>query len=647
LITPQIGGNCIAMNNQWWNLLLLVLPGFIWAQPSYNLSELSLPLSRGSNEVLWYEDRYVEVLGPGEIELTRTYAVTLLNDKSEAAEQTIFYATETAKVLEAEARIYDRRGKEIRKVKKKEMRDVLPSALSREVDDNRVLIASLPYHEYPYTVEVQYRMRISGPGMLQAYNWFLLDRTQRSLRWARYQLEVPADWEISFLPLNLDMEQEEKRIGNNKLYQFTAERIPAIPAEYSSPPIASMLPMLYVFPDRFEIDGYTGSMKSWTSYGKFMNQLLTDRQEIPAALAKEVEQVVAGAETRWEQVERLYRFMQEEMRYVSIQLGLGGWQPLSIEEVYSNKYGDCKALTNYMHGLLELVGIESNPVLIYRGQAPFSDLHDEYPTIAFNHMLLYVPEEEAFLECTSNDYPAGFIGQSNEGRQALLLTPEGGKVIAMPRTPAMDNRMVHRALVNLNIHGGARVQMEKEVSGLSHEYYRYLKGALGETELKQELKSNLDLPTHTWEDWSLEISREKPQADLTIQMNFLRLGNEAGKRLFLPLNFLNPSPAIPPMDENRVFALERRLGFSEMDTIEFILPPGYGMESYPEQPIRIESEFGSYEAAVELRGGRLWYTRKLVVPPYRVPPEKYQELRRFFLKVQQADRQQCVLVKRA
>src|SRR5690606_2173354 len=144
-----------------------------------------------------------------------------------------------------------------------------------------------------------------------------------------------------------------------------------VKSEPYCPAASELLPTIMVSPSLFEAESYTGSMSSWNDFGIFMNMLYQGRDELTPIMKANVGELTANAKTDREKIDALYRYMQKNMRYVSVQLGIGGWQPFDAKYVEANKYGDCKALSNFMKALLKEVGIPAYPVLIYNGEKPF------------------------------------------------------------------------------------------------------------------------------------------------------------------------------------------------------------------------------------------------------------------------------------
>lgn len=127
-----------------------------------------------------------------------------------------------------------------------------------------------------------------------------------------------------------------------------------------------------------------------------------------------MKQLTKNATTDKEKARLIYQYMQDKTRYISVQLGIGGFMPTKAEEVDRVGYGDCKALTNYTHALLNAVGVTSYHAIIYNDTQKVS-FDPEFSSVQGNHMILYLPltDEEIWLECTSQKYPFGYIGLGN------------------------------------------------------------------------------------------------------------------------------------------------------------------------------------------------------------------------------------------
>jgi len=154
------------------------------------------------------------------------------------------------------------------------------------------------------------------------------------------------------------------------------------------------------------------------------------------------------------------------MRYVSLQFGIGGYKPFTVKYVDEKKYGDCKALSNYMRYLLDVADIKSYPVLINAGYNA-EPLDPTFPKTSFNHVILCVPDkaDTVWLESTSNDNKAGFLGSFTEDRLGLLLTENGGSIIKTPASRYKNNLLSSYSEIFLDEKGGAKTQTRFYATG--------------------------------------------------------------------------------------------------------------------------------------------------------------------------------------
>jgi transglutaminase-like putative cysteine protease len=104
----------------------------------------------------------------------------------------------------------------------------------------------------------------------------------------------------------------------------------------------------------------------------------------------EIQQITANCKTPLEKMEKIYGLLQQKTRYISVQLGIGGWQPFDATYVAEKGYGDCKALSNFTKAMLEVVGIPSYYTIIRAGENA-TEINPAFPANQFNHAILCVP----------------------------------------------------------------------------------------------------------------------------------------------------------------------------------------------------------------------------------------------------------------
>lgn len=83
-------------------------------------------------------------------------------------------------------------------------------------------------------------------------------------------------------------------------------------------------------------------MESWQSYGEWQYQLLSGRDQLPPTLKEELQKRTANCNTPYEKIAAIYQYLASTTRYVSIQLGIGGLQPIAAADVNRTGFGDCK-----------------------------------------------------------------------------------------------------------------------------------------------------------------------------------------------------------------------------------------------------------------------------------------------------------------
>ncbi len=414
--------------------------------------------------------------------------------------------------------------------------------------------------------------------------------------------------------------------------------------ERNSP--AYVVPYIRASPTVFSYDGYEGKMDSWENFGKWITGLNKDRKVLPEETKMKIRELVKDASSKEEKVKILYEFLQSKTRYVSIQLGIGGYQPFSAETVDGNGYGDCKALSNYMIAMLEEVGIPANYSLIRAGEFE-ADLLDDFVSSQFNHVIVSVPNEQdtLWLECTSQNNPFGYLGSFTGDRHALSINSNETKVVKTIEYFAEDNIQSRTATVEVTSNGDGKAIVQTRYTGLQYENgnLNYVLSNNYDDQKKWVLK-NTDIPTFDVVNFSFTDHKEKiPYADVSLELSLRRFAAVSGKRLFLTPNLMNRSAYVPEKTERRRNDIVFRMGDIDYDTITYQIPDDIYIEHLPE-PIEIKSQFGEYEASFSIDQGNVVYIRKMKRNKGRFPADSYQELTDFYKSINKADNMKLVFL---
>lgn len=629
-------------------IIILAIPMLISAQKGGHLewSFLTLPdsLISGADELVREEKRTLELLAPDKAVLRVRKVVTLLNNAGTSDLLYLFY-DENTKVKKIKGTIYDKLGNFVRKIKNDEIKDQSAVSSFSLYEDDRVQLVDVVHKDYPYTIVWEYEQELSGIQMISQLRWDVQQYFQ-GIQKASLHLIFPEEMKVNYRTLNFSTTPiATKEKGKTELLWIVSNRKP-IAKEPFSPPSFQVLPKVLMSLSNFEISGYQGSMASWEAYGQFLNKLYDGRDNLPEEVTEEIRVLLEGVTDTEKRIEILYRYLQEKVRYVSVQLGIGGWQPFDAQYVAQNNYGDCKALSNYMKTLLAKAGIESYPVIIENGTLTYP-IEPDFVFPGFNHVILYVPEVDYWLECTSSSSPVNYIGANNMDRDVLLVTPKGGKLKRTPVQHPEDNQEIIKAKMVIEASGNSSVEYQGSLLGARHEKFRALIHNSSEQEQKEWLlKRYIPLSNLEMKSYDIQVEKGRPNATLSYQGKVRKFAAKAGKRLFIPLNQVSVYGNIPSESAQRKQAVYHNKAISEQLEIELVLPEGYELESAPFDTLAFSSAFGSYEARLKKEDNRLVFKRIVKFFPITKPAAFYEEMRSFYKEVARYESAKMVAVEK-
>ncbi len=578
----------------------------------------------------------------------RLVATILREDGRRWARCYVHYSDKQNKITKFSGNLYDAKGVFVRKLKQSEIQDIATDDGFSVATDSRAKVGELMYGKFPFTVEYEYE--IERKGALPVEYWTAQPMPSVSVEKALFNLRLPTAETPHFKTFNIEKPDPSVLTESaGKSYQWTANNVAAgsEAAFVSAKEITT--PTVFATWNNFMYLGFTGEADSWSAFGEFFNKLNKGRGELPEAFKTELKELVKDCPTPLSKIQKIYSYLQKNTRYVSIQFGIGGFQPFPAADVCAKKYGDCKALSNFTKAMLQVVGVRSHYTLVGAGKdaAPLQrDLVGDY----FNHVCLCVPLERdtVWLECTSSSDPAGYCGNFTGDRDVLILTEMGGQVVHTPRYLAKDNRQMRHAMVKMDAEGNATTDLTTLYSGLQQDIPRAFATHGNEKDVRDALIRRLQLPNFDLKSFKYTADRERiPTVEEKLSLELPHYGSKSGRRLFLQpnvfskFNFTMPDTTAKKGRQSNVVANE--MAYTDSDSLTFELPEGYTIEHSPE-PMTLKSVFGNYSASFRLDGKRLFYTRKLILNNAEQPKETLGILLDFLRDIEKADKMKVVLV---
>lgn len=603
-------------------------------------------LKKNANVVKRLEEVRFEVMSLTETVYTRKYALTILNEEGRDYAQLVLFYDKLQKVRHIEGALYNAGGVEIKRMKAKDVRDESAVNGISLYDDNRIKRHDFDYHSYPYTVEYEVEIGFSNTYIFP--RWIPQNFSRLSVEKSSYTLITPEFYQVRYKSFLIPGEPAFSKVKDKKIQTWQVANLAAFEQPFASPVWHEITPSIFFAPSEFEMQGYKSNATSWEEFGKFSKQLNANRDLLPANIIQQVHQLTDGVFDTKEKVKRLYEYMQQNTRYISIQLGIGGLQPFEASYVAQKGYGDCKALSNYLYSMLKAIGIKSHYTLI-RGGSSIDDRYmmDDFPSDQFNHIVLCVPmtKDTLWLECTSQTDPAGYMGSFTGNRKALAITEEGGKLVSTPSYSLNENLQVRKIDAVLNNEGNLTAQIASVYKAQQQDELSGMLQSLSKDEVKKMLNQSLDLATYNITDFHYETIKDiLPYVKERLTIEVPSYASISGKRLFITPNLMTRSGRKNIDAESRSVDFVFNMAYRDIDTVLIQIPVGFRVESMPEK-VALSTPFGSYSAEVKVESERLIYYRKMEQFSGRYPTKAAFEIAKFFSDIFKADRSRVVLVK--
>ena len=629
------------------SLFLLFRSGIVWSATSYDFAaQIPDSLTKNADAVIRFYNTSYQIISPEKLKGQVHFAVTVLNKSGERFASLVENYDKSKRVSIQKVVGYNSMGKVDKNIDRKLIQDISYHGSYSFFSDNRVKYMNVSGSHFPYTLEYAYEVELNG--MIHIDTWLPVEGTGISVQEASLQITSSSKDAYKFKALNFPFAFSEKNDDDKYVQTWEVQNIKAYKPVEFSPAYVDRLHVVIAAPVNFKYEGCAGSMDSWKTYGLWVNDLLADRDLLPENVVAEIKQLTDSCVTDYGKAKVIYEYMQARTRYVSIQLGIGGFQPMTAQEVHTVGYGDCKALSNYTKALLKVVGIEAFYTEIGAGSSQKIRFPDFVSATQTNHAILTLPlkNDTVFMECTSQSSPFGYVGTFTANRYALMITPEGGKLVHTPVYSPENNMRSRSIRVDLGQSGSVHCSFTNEYHcGQYDRNIAYFNTLSGDEQRKFLLKDNRLSGTKLGKFDVVEHKSRYPSGLLFMDLTAEKYASVMGSRMIFTLN-PNVDEVVELSDRDaRVVDIVKEMGFLDIDSVHIKFPNEYLPEFLP-QPCEHNCTFGSFSCSVQkISDNELLYVRKLRVEEGHFDKALYPELVSFYKLVAGKDNEKVVLKK--
>lgn len=611
----------------------------------YKASTIPDSLKTDANAVVRYSVTEMYVKARGSM-VNRIHKITtILNEKGDDESLLVlYYDKKFRSVNSASMIVYDADGKVIKKYRKSDMYDRAAVDGMSIITDHRILALKHDIINYPVTVEISHETNANS--YLDLGDWYI-QHPEVAVQHAEFRAYVNPVVGFRYKNKHINIKPVKTTENGIDKYTWVVNSLKATKPEDDAPSWL-VTPKVLMAANQFSYDDIDGEIDTWQNYGKWQLKVNTDVCTLPPARAEEIRKMTANIKTDKEKAKFLYEYMQQNMRYVSIALGIGGLKPFPATFVDQKKYGDCKALSNYMYAMLKAVNISSYYTMVYGGEnGEPADV--DFPTDPFNHVILCIPfkNDTTWLECTSNTNPFGSLGTFTENRNALLITEIGGKLVNTPKSKADVNVFNSSVNIQLKADGSAVSTVKLQNTG---EYRDMLIGLarMSFDDQKEALVRSMKMKQPAV--FNIKNGDDKAGIkSLELEMEYDKFSDViAGSRQFYKPAAFDLWTYTCPVTEKRKtdFYFDHPLQKNCVTTIT--LPDGFEVENMPANQT-LKFTYGDYTLnyVYDAAKNQVVSTAKFNLNNHIIPAAKYTEMQKYMDDVAKAQNKKLVIKRKA
>jgi len=507
--------------------------------------------------------------------------------------------------------------------------------------NSRAFIVSMPSVDVGSFIE--YKVKIHSSKLMNEDDFSFAYRLREGypVFKTEFDLIVPSNRDINFKFLNKEYAEgvslEPKAIERKgkKIYSWRFDKIKSIIPEYSMPNAPDINPSILV-----------SSFSSWDEIYKWWKSLYKDKLKLNKEVKDFVGELTKDATADYDKAKVLYEFVARNIRYVAIEYGESGHEPHYANEVFMNKYGDCKDQAILLVAMLKHAGLKGYPLLIpTRGTYP---MDEDFPAVIFDHAIcaVEIDGELIFMDPTAETTAFEYVPLGDQDRSVLVFTDDSWRIAKI--NTIEDNKLAYKMDIVIDQDESAAIRRRVSTQGFYSSSYRWYLKYTHPAIIKEEIQQKM-----------MEISSLSKLIDYQISdvddfdtqpMLTYRFETE---------EFLNPARdlrIVPVLDqvyldhaliskEDRKYPIDFEGIYSIAANINITLPKNLRVKYLP-RSINLENPWFALEVSYRKRSDSVIFNQLFRVKKRFVEREDYKDFKEHFKKALYLLREEIILEKK-
>jgi len=625
------------------------------AQPTFNFQELQ-KLYPEKDAIILNQTEHLEIknIQKGlKIETSRSSDILYLTEKaSHLLNKSIFFYDNFSLVhdINANSWIPDGDGKKLKKISVENIYTRKPVNDNVFYDDIKEKYFLYPSLKKGAVSSLTYSEDIFDPHFLSPFYF----GTYAPCENAEFRITFPDNVKIRYVikDPSSHINFSEEKLRNGTTYIFKSGRHAGFAMEEDAPNSSYFLPHVIVYIESYTVNGVetknladVSGLYTWYRelIGRMKNEDRIELKELSDSLTKNISDPV-------EKIKVVYYWVQDKIKYIAFEEGLGGFIPREPIDTYNKRFGDCKDKSMIMNALLGYAGIDAYPVWIGTRDIPYS--YKDVPTPqSDNHMIsaVKINNEWVFLDGTSVHLEYGIPTSMIQGKEALIgLNKETFEIQKIPEVSRSKNIVRDKitfAIENDKIQGSGVTA----TSGYFKQILFYNISQFSSDKRSQYINKSLALGNNKYEASDIIFAKNYENRDSLLEYSY-RFSVEDyitkfDDNIYVNLNIKKPG-SYTKIDIEKRFS-EKVIEFRNSEILEttFEIPAGYEVVSIPKKKEFNEKGFG-IKVTYENIGKEIKMIREIYLDSLSIKKEEFTQWNKFVTIVNESGKELIILKKR-